>query len=60
VPEFNLIIYFSGYKLLEIPIYIKIESKEATASDVKKRLVAPLNTIWVNGTMKYCYVINLN
>jgi hypothetical protein len=56
----GLIIYFSDHKLPEIPIYIKTESKEATVSDVKKRLGAPLNTIWVNGTMKYYYVINVN
>jgi hypothetical protein len=41
-------------------MYAKINSKEATASDVKKRSGAPLNTIWANGTIKYCYAINLN
>lgn len=41
-------------------IYTKINSKEATASDAKKQSGAPLNTIWVNGTIEYCYAINLN
>lgn len=41
-------------------IYTKINSKEATASDAKKQSGAPLNTIWVNGTIEYFYAINLN
>jgi len=46
--------------MMKISIHVKIESKEATASGVKKRLEVPSNTIWVNGTIKYYYVINLN
>lgn len=46
--------------MVKISIHVKIGSKEATASGVKKRLGVPSNTIWVNGTIKYCYAINLN